>query len=103
MYDAMGITGILKESVEPVVKYDLLSMDEFYNMVNDFLYHIIWASKKIQRGELWTAKMCIDAYLKRYLLRVMEMYTITVRKNLFPRTIVMEWFMWNSSKMMKYP
>lgn len=80
MYDAMGITGILKKFIKSDVKYNLLSRDEFYNMVNDFLFHIIWASKKIQRGELWTAKMCIDSYLKNYLLRVMEMYTVSVNK-----------------------
>ena len=46
-------------------------------MVNDFVFHTIWASKKIFRGELWTAKMCIDAYLKKYLLKMIEMYSVS--------------------------
>lgn len=80
LYDAMGITGVLKESVKLAVEYDIPSMEEFINMVNDFLFHLVWASKKILRGELWTAKMCIDAYLKKHLLRVIEMYMISVYK-----------------------
>ena len=47
------------------------------NMINDFFFHTIWASKKILRGELWTAKMCIDAYLKKYLLKITEMYSLS--------------------------
>lgn len=43
-------------------------------MVNDFCFHTVWASKKILRGELWSAKMCIDAYLKNQLLKMIEMY-----------------------------
>jgi len=78
MYDAMGITSVLKESIKLVVKYDLLPEEEFNNVVNDFLFHTIWASKKIQRGEFWTAKMCIDSYLKNRLLRIMEMYMISL-------------------------
>jgi len=80
MYDVMGITSVLKEYIKTVVNYNFLTNEEFCNMVNDFLFHIIWTSKKIQRGELWTAKMCVDAYLKNYLLRIMEMYTISVHK-----------------------
>lgn len=80
LYDAMGITDVLKKFINPVVEHNLLSKEVFNNMVNDFFYHIIWASKKIQRGELWTAKMCIDSYLKKYLLRAMEMYTVSVHK-----------------------
>ena len=37
------------------------------------ILHTVWASKKILRGELWTAKMCVDAYLKNYLLKIIEM------------------------------
>jgi len=33
----------------------------------------VWASKKILRGELWCAKMCIDAYLKNIMLSVIEL------------------------------
>jgi aminoglycoside 6-adenylyltransferase len=80
IYDTMGIASVLKEYVRIGVKHDLLSQEDFNNMVNDFFFHTVWTSKKIQRGELWTAKMCLDSYMKNHLLRIIEMYTISVNK-----------------------
>lgn len=51
-----------------------MSEEEFLNIVNDFYFHNIWSLKKLLRGELWAGKMCTDAYLKNYLLRIMEIY-----------------------------
>jgi aminoglycoside 6-adenylyltransferase len=36
----------------------------FLEMINDFLYHVVWTVKKLKRGELWTAKGCSDGYMK---------------------------------------
>lgn len=76
LHDRMGIGEMLNEYVVREVKYQELSEDEYINLVNDFCFHIVWAAKKILRGELWTAKMCIDAYLKNHLLKMLEMYTV---------------------------
>ena len=49
------------------------SEHEFLEIVNDFLYHAVWTVKKLRRGELWTAKFCLDSYMKsRCMLRMME-------------------------------
>lgn len=56
-----------------------LSEDAFDNLVNDFYFHNIWAYKKLKRGELWAAKMCVDAYLKNHLLKVLELYCYAVK------------------------
>ena len=77
MYDAEEYSALLKEYISHELKPTDLSEPEFINMVNDFFFHTIWASKKILRGELWTAKMCIDAYLKKYLLKMIEMYSVS--------------------------
>lgn len=46
---------------------------EFLEVVYDFLYHAVWTLKKILRGELWTAKFCLDSYMKRKcMLRMIE-------------------------------
>jgi len=37
------------------------------NACRDFLFHIVWAAKKALRGELLTAKNCVDNYLKSIL------------------------------------
>ena len=77
LYDAEGFSTLLEEHISHELKPTDLSEPEFNNMVNDFFFHTIWASKKILRGELWTAKMCIDAYLKNYLLKMIEMYSVS--------------------------
>ena len=45
---------------------------EFLNLVNDFWYHSVWTVKKLQRGELWAAKSCLDCYMKEHLLGIIE-------------------------------
>lgn len=76
LYDTLNFKKLLDENVKCEIKHGILSEDEYLNMVNDFCFHIVWASKKILRGELWTAKMCIDAYLKNHLLKMIEMYSV---------------------------
>ncbi len=76
LHDRMGIGDLLSEYVRHEVNYSQLTESEYINLVNDFCFHVVWASKKILRGELWTAKMCIDAYLKNHLLKMLEMYTV---------------------------
>ena len=51
---------------------------EFLNIVNDFWYHSVWTAKKLKRGELWTAKFCVDSYMKRMLLAVIEYHAHSV-------------------------
>lgn len=77
LYDAEGFFTLLEEHISHELKPTDLAEPEFNNMVNDFFFHTVWASKKILRGELWTAKMCIDAYLKNYLLKMIEMYSVS--------------------------
>ncbi len=76
LYDTMDFEGLLTENVSHEIEHCGMTEAEYTNMVNDFCFHTVWASKKILRGELWTAKMCIDAYLKNYLLRMTEMYSV---------------------------
>lgn len=75
LYDTMGFEKLLDEHVNTKIEYHGMSETEYVNMVNDFCFHVVWTSKKILRGELWTAKMCLDAYLKNHLLRMIEMYS----------------------------
>ena len=73
MHDAMGITPLIAQHVFPTAGFTPMGETEFANVVNDFFFHAVWADKKLHRGEMWTAKMCIDAYLKRLLLRMIEL------------------------------
>lgn len=76
LYDTMGFETLMAQYIKTEVGSADISETEYKNRVNDFYFHTIWASKKILRGELWSAKMCLDAYLKGHLLRITEAYTV---------------------------
>nr|MDO8132790.1 aminoglycoside 6-adenylyltransferase [Candidatus Njordarchaeum guaymaensis] len=48
------------------------TQQEFLEVVNDFLYHVVFTAKHLRRGELWWAKMCCDCHMQRLLLRMIE-------------------------------
>ncbi|MBH1940013.1 aminoglycoside 6-adenylyltransferase [Mobilitalea sibirica] len=54
---------------------NIFSEKEFLNLVNTFWFHSIWSVKKILRGELWSAKSCIDCYMKNLLRQMVEEYS----------------------------
>ena len=72
--DKAGFSELVREYVKPSVSSPQISESEFLNLTNDFYFHNIWAAKKLLRGELWSAKMCVDGYLKNYLLKMIELY-----------------------------
>ncbi len=74
LYDACSFDEKINQYVKPGTSKPEMTEEEFDNLVNDFYFHNIWASKKLLRGELWSAKMCVDAYLKNYLLKAIELY-----------------------------
>jgi aminoglycoside 6-adenylyltransferase len=41
----------------------------------DFFYHAVWAARKLRRGEVFTAKRCVDSYMENVLLRILEWRT----------------------------
>jgi len=48
---------------------------EFLEVVNDFLYHAVFTAKHLRRGELWWTVTCLNCYMQRLLLRMMEWHT----------------------------
>ena len=76
LYDSGRYSAMISEYIKPAVSRPEMTEADFVNIVNDFFFHNIWACKKLRRGELWSAKMCIDAYLKERLLKMIEQYEI---------------------------
>ena len=74
LYDSMHYTELLKTHIKPGSSEPDMDEAEFLNVVNDFFFHNIWAYKKLKRGELWSAKTCVDSYLKNHLLKMLEVY-----------------------------
>jgi aminoglycoside 6-adenylyltransferase len=44
----------------------------------DFWYHALWSAKKLRRGEVFTAKGCIDGYMKWRLVTLLEWHAKAV-------------------------
>ncbi|MFO7697689.1 MAG: aminoglycoside 6-adenylyltransferase [Anaerolineae bacterium] len=43
--------------------------------VQVLLYHVVWAQKKVARGEVWTAAGCLNSFMRPYLLTLVEAYS----------------------------
>jgi aminoglycoside 6-adenylyltransferase len=54
----------------------LPSEASFAWVVDDFLYQVVWAVKRLRRGELWRAKDDVDGYLKRHLLTMLTWHAL---------------------------
>jgi aminoglycoside 6-adenylyltransferase len=61
----------------------ILSEKEFINLANTFWFHSIWSVKKILRGEIWSAKSCVDGYMKDLLRQMLEWYSKAVNSKVY--------------------
>jgi aminoglycoside 6-adenylyltransferase len=52
--------------------------DDLYQLAADFWYHALWAAKKLRRGEVFTAKGCLDGYMKWRLVTLLEWHARAV-------------------------
>jgi len=72
LIDKIELENELKSLSVTPQEYHPMAERDFINIVNDFWYHSVWTAKKLKRGELWTAKFCIDSYMKWKLLTIIE-------------------------------
>lgn len=49
--------------------------EQLQAVVSELLYHVIWAQKKLRRGELWAATGCINGHMRGLLLWLLEAHT----------------------------
>lgn len=77
LHDRIGAAEHLKQKINAEIHKPDFSESEFQNLANNFYFHTVWAAKKLLRGELWSAKMCLDSYLKNLLLKVLAVHAAT--------------------------
>lgn len=77
LHDRIGAAELLKKKITLEIHKPDFSESEFQNLASNFYFHTVWAAKKLLRGELWSAKMCLDSYLKNLLLKVLEVHAAT--------------------------
>jgi aminoglycoside 6-adenylyltransferase len=63
-------------SFEPVVAPP--TQDDFDQLTSDVWYHALWSAKKLRRGEVFTAKGCLDGYMKERLVTLLEWHARAV-------------------------
>lgn len=76
--DFKGAIERNKPSESPEETRAIFTEKEFINLANTFWFHSIWSVKKVLRGELWSAKCCIDGYMKDLLRQLLEGYSKAV-------------------------
>jgi aminoglycoside 6-adenylyltransferase len=54
------------------------SADELRDLASDFWYHALWTAKKLRRGEVFSAKECLDCYLKARLTTLLRWHALAV-------------------------
>lgn len=79
LLDKNDLASFVPRASQVVQPFRQPIQQEYSDAVNDFWYHVLWTRKKIGRGELWAAKMCLDCYSKRLLLKMLEWHERAVR------------------------
>ena len=72
LVDKCNCEKLIKENKDLVVPNKIFDERDFNNLVQKFWFQCIWAVKKLNRGELWASKFCIDSYLKNLLKSLLE-------------------------------
>ena len=61
--------------IPPPSRPPLPDEHELRELVSDFFYHAVWSARKLRRGEIFTAKRCVDSYLENLVIRILEWRT----------------------------
>jgi aminoglycoside 6-adenylyltransferase len=93
LFDKDGHATRINTLPMPAAPTPMPTQAEFDEVAHDFLYHAVWAAKKLRRGELWTAKMCSDNYMKWRLLRMAEWHARAVHGS--------DWDVWHSGRFLE--
>jgi aminoglycoside 6-adenylyltransferase len=64
LVDKVGLEATLRDGAVQPPGSGLPDQAAFDQVSHDFWYHLLWAAKKLRRGELWVATRSCDCYLK---------------------------------------
>jgi aminoglycoside 6-adenylyltransferase len=69
LVDKLGLEPALRRGVSTgAPPRRLPTPAAFEQLTHDFWYHVLWAAKKLRRGEAWIAKQSCDGHLKALLV-----------------------------------
>jgi aminoglycoside 6-adenylyltransferase len=78
LVDEIGLAERLERAAAKAAPVRPPTRDELLQLASDFWYHALWAGKKLRRGEVFTAKSCLDGYLKWRLVTLLEWHARAV-------------------------
>jgi len=80
IYDDCAMTSKIEATLADVKSAPpkVPTQDELHQTVNDFLFQLMFACKKIKRQELWVAVRCINQHINNRLLELIEYHTASV-------------------------
>jgi aminoglycoside 6-adenylyltransferase len=68
LVDKVGLEAVLRDSATQPPAASLPDQAAFAQLTHDFWYHLLWAAKKLRRGELWIATQACNCHLKGLLV-----------------------------------
>ncbi len=78
LVDRIGLTERLARVATGAEHAPPPTQGAFTQLASDFWYHALWTAKKLRRGEVFTAKGCLDGYLKDRLVTLLEWHARAV-------------------------
>jgi aminoglycoside 6-adenylyltransferase len=78
LIDRIGLAERLARVTALVERPSQPTQHDCTELASDFWYHALWAAKKLRRGEVFTAKECLDGYMKDRLVTLLEWHARTV-------------------------
>jgi len=71
LVDKIGLEERLRGVAERASKPESPDQADLDQLAADFWYHALWTAKKLRRGEVFTAKECLDGYMKTRLVTLL--------------------------------
>jgi aminoglycoside 6-adenylyltransferase len=71
LVDRVGLAPRLEEIVGAAAPASSPTEHELRELASDVWYHLVWSAKKLRRGEVFTAKECLDGYVKSRLVTLL--------------------------------
>jgi aminoglycoside 6-adenylyltransferase len=71
LVDKLGLEAPLRAGAASPPTADRPDQPAFAQLTHDFWYHLVWAAKKLRRGELWIATQACNCHLKGLLVTLL--------------------------------
>jgi molybdopterin-guanine dinucleotide biosynthesis protein A len=78
LVDRIGVGERVERIAASPAPVSLPGEHDLRELASDFWYHALWTAKKLRRGEVFTAKECVDEYMKTRLVTLLRWHARAV-------------------------